>query len=120
MSNNTARPVLLVGSVPLESPRAVFDAVAVSLGGLVKRIPDGEVGERTQWIMWQTNVLKGAKGLEPGSSREIAPGYSMTLYRIPRGGKAADVEFGPLGYASAALDSYEDFKRLRAQGRIPD
>jgi hypothetical protein len=120
MSNSKARPVLLVGSVPLGSAGAVFEAVAASLEGLVKRIPDGEGGERTHWIMWQANVLKCAKGLEPGSSREIAPGYSMTLYRIPRGGKAADVEFGPLGYASAALNSYEDFKRLRAQGRIPD
>jgi hypothetical protein len=119
MSNNKARPVLLVGSVPLGSASAVFEAVAASLGGMVKRIPDGEVGERTQWIMWQANVLKCAKGLEPGSSREIAPGYSMTLYRIPQGARAADVEFGPLGYASAALDAYEDFKRLRAEGRIP-
>jgi hypothetical protein len=120
MSNNKGRPVLLVGSVPLGSSSAVFEAVAASLGGMVKRIPDGEVGERTQWIMWQANVLKCAKGLEPGSLREIAPGYSMTLYRIPEGGRAEDVEFGPLGYASSALDSYEDFKRLRAQGLIPD
>ena len=104
MSNNRARPVLLVGSIPLGSSRAVFEAVTASLAGIVKRIPDGEVGERTQWIMWQANVLKCAKGLEPGSSREIAPGYNMTLYRIPRGGKAIDVEFGPLGYASAALE----------------
>jgi hypothetical protein len=119
MSNNEARPVLLVGSVPLGSTHAVFEAVAASLGGLVRRIPDGEVGERTHWIMWQADVLRCAKGLEAGSSREIAPGYSMTLYRIPRGGKPADVEFGPLGYARAALNSYEDFKRLRTQGRIP-
>ena len=81
MSNSKARPVLLVGSVPLGSAGAVFEAVAASLEGLVKRIPDGEGGERTHWIMWQANVLKCAKGLEPGSSREIAPGYSMTLYK---------------------------------------
>jgi hypothetical protein len=120
MPNNKTRPVLLVGSVPLESSTAVFEVVAASLGGIVKRIPDGEVGERTQWIMWQANVLKSAKGLEPGSSREIAPGYSIALYRIPSGEKAASVEFGPLGYASAAIESYEGFKRLRAEGRIPN
>jgi hypothetical protein len=120
MSNSKARPVLIVGSVPLESSSAVMEAVAGSLGGLVKRIPDGEVGNRTHWIMYQQDVVKSAKGLVPGSSREIAPGYVMTLHKVPSGGKSADVEFGPLGYSAAALRSYEDFKRLRAQGKIPD
>jgi hypothetical protein len=120
MANGKARPVLLVGSVPLESSAAVIEVVAASLGGLVKRIPDGEVGSRTRWIMCQQDVVKSAKGLVPGSTREIAPGYVKYLYRVPGGGKSTDVEFGPLGYSASALKSYEDFVRLRAQGRIPN
>ena len=121
MSNNRARPVLLVGSIPLGSSRAVFEAVNASLAGIVKRIPDGEVGERTQWIMWQANVLKCAKGLEPGSSREIAPGYNMNFcYQdFPwRQGHRCGV--WPAGLCQCRPRTYEDFKRLRAQGRILD
>jgi hypothetical protein len=117
MPDTRARQVLLVGSVPLESSSAVFEAVAGSLGGLAKRIPDGETKERKDWIVWQADVMKHAKGLEPGSSRELQGGYHFTLYKVKNGG-AADVEIGPLGYAAAALKSYEDFNRLRAQGKI--
>lgn len=119
MTTNGTRPVLLLGSVPLESAGAVFETVAGTIGDLVKRIPDGEIGERTQWIMWQEGVVKAAKGVEPAATREIAPGYHFTTYRVKAGGTAAAVEFGPLGYAKAARRSYEEFKRLRAQGKIP-
>ena len=117
MPDTRARQVLLVGSVPLESSSAVFEAVAGSLGGLAKRIPDGETKERKDWIVWQADVMKHAKGLEPGGSRELQGGYHFTLYKVKNGG-AADVEIGPLGYAAAALKSYEDFNGLRAQGKI--
>src|SRR5271167_422 len=46
MNARVSRSVLLLGSVPLESPIAVFEAVAAALGGLARRIPDGETGER--------------------------------------------------------------------------
>ena len=71
MSEAQGRPVLLVGSVPLESPSAVFDEVGPKLGGLAKRIPDGETGARKDWIMWQAEVMKRTKGLEPGSTRDL-------------------------------------------------
>jgi hypothetical protein len=116
MSGTRARQVLLVGSVPLESSSAVFETVSSSLGGLVKRIPDGETKERKDWIVWQGNVIKNAKGLEPGGSRELQGGYHFTLYKV-KNGRTADIEIGPLGYAAAALKSYEDFKRLG--GKIP-
>jgi hypothetical protein len=119
MTTNEVRPVLLLGSVPLESSRAVFETVADALGDLAKRIPDGEVGARTQWIMCQEGVVKGAKGIEPAATREIAPGYHFTTYKVRSGGSAADVEFGALGYADAARHSYDEFKRLRAEGKIP-
>ena len=42
-----ARHVHLVGSVPLSGPREVFETVAAALGPRLKRIPDGETGERS-------------------------------------------------------------------------
>ena len=119
MTAKEVRPVLLLGSVPLQSAQAVFETIAGTVGDLVKRIPDGEVGERMQWIMWQEGVVKRAKGVEPAATREIAPGYHFTTYKVKSGGSAADVEFGPLGYAEAARHSYDEFKRLRTERKIP-
>ena len=79
MQDAKERPVLLVGSVPLGSSRAVFEAVGTKLGNLIKRIPDGETGARKDWIVWQADVFKNAKGLEPGSTRELQGGYHLTL-----------------------------------------
>ena len=46
------RHVHLVGSVPLRDAREVFKTVASVLGPRLKRIPDGETGERSDWITW--------------------------------------------------------------------
>ena len=116
MQDAKERPVLLVGSVSLGSSRAVFEAVGTKLGKLVKRIPDGETGARKDWIVWQADVFKNAKGLEPGSTRELQGGYHFILYKVKPG---ETVKFGPLGYAAAAINSYDDFKRARSEGKIP-
>jgi hypothetical protein len=93
------RPILLVGSVPLESSSAVFEAVGTKVGKLVKRIPDGETGARKDWVVWQGDVFKKAKGLEPGSTRDLQGGYRFILYKVKPG---QTVKFGPLGYPAAA------------------
>ena len=45
--------VHLVGSVPLESSQAVFSLASSILGNHLCRVPDGETGERINWISWQ-------------------------------------------------------------------
>jgi hypothetical protein len=115
MTDAKARSVLLVGSVPLDSSSSVFDAVGTRLAGLVKRIPDGETGVRKNWIEWQDEVMKGARGIEPGGTREIPGGVLFQLYKAKSG---ATIEFGPLGYAATAIRSYEDFKKSRAAGKV--
>ena len=116
MSGTKARPVLLVGSVPLESSKAVFEAVGTKLGKVIKRIPDGETGARKDWVVWQGDVFKNARGLEPGSTRDLQGGYRFILYKVKPG---ETVKFGSLGYAAAAIRSYEDFKRARSEGKVP-
>lgn len=111
------RNVLLVGSVPLESPSAVFEAVGDTLGGLVRRIPDGETGNRKDWVRWQDEAFAAASGLEPGEKRPLQGGYLFQLYKVGPGGPDA-VSFGPLGYAEFALASYETFTAARAAGHI--
>ncbi len=111
------RSVLLVGSVPLESSSAVFETVGARLGSLIKRIPDGETGVRKDWIGWQSGVMAQATGLTAASTRPLQGGYLFQLYRLA--GDPADVDFGSLGYAAAAVDSYAAFTKARDAGLIP-
>lgn len=115
MTEAKARPVLILGSVPLDSAATVFDAVGSKIGKLARRVPDGETGERFHWISFQNAILRQTKGLEPGDYYEVVPGWKVQRYKASPG---VAIEFGPLGYAAAALRSYEDFKRARIRGVI--
>jgi hypothetical protein len=117
-----ARSVLLLGSVPLSSAAEVFEAAGTALGELARRLPDGETGpQRLNWVGCQAAPFAAASGLEPGGTR-LVPGVEhapFTLYAIKPATGPAGVKFGPLGYADWAIQSYQDFKRLRAAGKIP-
>jgi hypothetical protein len=117
--NHKGRSVLLVGSVPLSSAEEVFEAISSELGKFVKRIPDGETGSRSLWIVCQSETMKGAQGLEVGGERQLQGGIRNPRYKIKEGQKPEDVKFGRLGYADNALESYKIFKRLQALGKIP-
>ena len=49
----TIKGAHLVGSVPLNNATEVFELTSTILGDHIKRIPDGETGERDHWIRWQ-------------------------------------------------------------------
>jgi methionine synthase II (cobalamin-independent) len=115
MVDRNARPILLVGSVPLDSSASVFELVGTRLGALVKRIPDGETGVRKNWIEWQADVMKRAKGLRPGGMRPVPGGDPFQLYDVKPG---ETIDFGSLGYAAEAMQSYQEFKKVRAAGKI--
>src|SRR3546814_2462676 len=110
-------PILLVGSVPLRDEQEVFSAVSGTLGDRIRAIPDGETGERTNWINWQKSVMDQAPMLEKRQHVEGYGAVQVDLYsRKPD--EASDAVFPPLGYASAALKSYRTFEKLLADGRI--
>jgi hypothetical protein len=44
---------LLVGSIPLSDAEDVFRTAADRLGSHLKRMPDGETGDRAGWVAWQ-------------------------------------------------------------------
>jgi hypothetical protein len=119
MNARGSRSVLLLGSVPLKSPTAVFEAVAAALGGLVRRIPDGETGERLFGITFQGERVRGAKGVDLLSERTMLDGTRRPVLAAKPGASTAAVKFAEAGYAEAALKSYAEFARLREAGTIP-
>jgi hypothetical protein len=110
-----ARPVLLVGSIPLQSSAEVFREVADRIGPLLKRVPDGETGERSAWTAWQGGVVEKAEGVVRSGERDLH-GMAYPTYSLKPDTQAKDIKFGPLGYASSARESYATFRRLREQG----
>src|ERR671936_881543 len=111
-----ARGVLLVGSVPLQSNEDVFRTTSASLGGRLRRIPDGETGERYYWIGWQVGVLDRQPELERIPPE---PGAYAPLPHFKLRPSAGTITFGPLGYADAAIASYAVFQRLKQAGTLP-
>jgi hypothetical protein len=107
------RSILLVGSIPLASAEEVFSAVAGALGTLAPRIPDGETGDRLGWIAWTRIHLRTLPALEAIGKR----GEPGPRFRIRDG--ARDIDLGPLQYAPVAIQSYAQFRALKAQGKIP-
>jgi ubiquinone/menaquinone biosynthesis C-methylase UbiE len=110
--------VHLVGSVPLRSAGDVFRLLGERLGDRVRRLPDGETGPRADWIVWQYPVLSSRPQFEvappaPGSYR------ALPRLRLRSGDEAAELRFGSLGYADAALASYQTFGPLKRDGVVP-
>ncbi len=89
-------------------------------------LPDGEVGERSIWIVCQAlRVFDGHPAIEtvqrPNGTADpsrpwIPSGLDdMWSFRVRPG---ATVEFDDLHYATWAIESYADFRRLRDTGVI--
>ncbi len=112
---------LLVGSVNFDDAETTMRTAAALLGPQLRRIPDGEVGKRFHWIMFQPDVLGEADGIERIGDEPIPfkAGIDARPLRIADGVDAAGIQLPPLGYADAAVESYAVFTRLRREGVVP-
>ncbi|MFF3027134.1 hypothetical protein [Microbacterium sp. NPDC057944] len=112
----------LVGSVNYDDAETTMRTASAILGRRLRRLPDGEVGTRFHWIMFQPDVLGQAEGIERVGDEPIPfrAGIDARPLRIAQGTDAAGIRLPALGYASAAIDSYAVFSRLRAAGEIAE
>ena len=115
----------LIGSIPLETSEQVFRTLAKELGPWLKRMPDGETGERSRWVYFQGLMLRAHPDMETDPT---VPPYKFVQWdgkvvreipqvRFKPGVDPAKVVF-ETGYDKAASASYEVFKRLQASGAI--
>jgi hypothetical protein len=114
------RNVYLVGSVPMASAQEVFEKVSAALGPRIKRIPDGETGERGDWITWLEPVFADNAAFQKSGEffRVHATGTGRERYTLRSGIRPQDVHFGNLFYGDIAKESYAVFKRLKDAGKI--
>lgn len=115
----------LVGSVPLSDAETVFRTVGGALNPFLRRITDGETGQRGRWIWFQREMLLEHPDMEVDTDE---PPYALyqwdgqllreTPYvRFKPGVDPTSVEFST-GYAEAALESFDLYARLQDDGVI--
>ena len=81
MNANPAH-MFFCGSIPLEHEVDVFNAPAEIGGERLRRVPDGELGDRRMWVIGQYAVLAASPALEFGPFP--ADGLTRrTCYQIP-------------------------------------
>jgi hypothetical protein len=112
------RGVHLVGSIPLGDAEDVFRAASTILGGRLRRIPDGETGERTNWIGWQARFIGSNPHFEKSTPdpNSYAP---LPRFKLRAPLSSGELSFERLGYADAARASYNVFVQLKQAGLIP-
>jgi hypothetical protein len=115
-----------VGSIPLESGEEVFRRLSGEVGAFLRRLPDGETGERLKWIRFQQAMLDEHPAIEVDATEPPLPvnqsdGTVLRMIervRLKPGVNPDDVAFDT-GYDRAALSSFGTFRRLREDGTIP-
>lgn len=124
-SSQTARDVFFVGSIALPDASSVFETIGRQFGPNVRRIPDGETGDRLGWMEWQSDVLAANPLLESAPSdgdwrNPTAPEQwkHRHWFRLKPGVDPGALSLGDVGYARNAIESYEKFAMHKRRGDI--
>ena len=109
------------GGVNLADTETVMREIASRVPRGVRRIPDGETGDRQNWIWFQLDKFLQTPGLEPDKPADLAV-ESAEYVQMPKVRltvDAGDIEWPNLGYADVYQDSFAIFDRLQGDGVIP-
>ncbi len=113
------------GSVNLSDAETVMREISARIPSGVRRMTDGETGERGYWIMFQIQKFMAMPEFEAASAPHEAYDTGDTeapttpQLRLADGVSATDVKWPDLGYARAYLQSFEVFRGLQEDGTIP-
>jgi hypothetical protein len=111
------------GSVNLPDTETVMREISSRIPAGVRRMTDGETGDRNYWISFQTRKFEQMPEFElvaSGKAYETSPDApEMPQLRLAEGASAATIDWPNLGYADAYTDSFATFDRLQQEGTIP-
>ena len=111
------------GSVNLPDAETVMREISARIPTGVRRITDGETGDRNYWISFQIAKFQQMPEFETVASgrayETAADAPDMPRLRLAEGASADTIEWPNLGYADAYTESFETFDALQQQGTIP-
>ena len=93
----------LTGSINVPTVEDAFTLVGARLQPGVTRVPDGEPGERANWVLTQ------AKHFLENPTLDVVDGRARVRAGVP-------VSFEPVDYHSVAAESYRKFVAARREG----
>jgi hypothetical protein len=109
------------GSVNLADGHTVMREITSRVPAGLRRIPDGETGDRGNWIFFQMQKFLLSPSLIPVRPLDAeAEGYEeLPRLRLADGVDPAEMSWPDIGYADAYRESYAIFAGLREEGVIP-
>jgi hypothetical protein len=109
------------GSVNLADSESVMREIVSRVPSGVRRIPDGETGDRGNWIFFQMQKFLQSPSLVAARPLDAVVGdyEQVPQLRLAEGVDPAEMRWPDPGYADAYLGSYAAFAALRGEGVIP-
>jgi hypothetical protein len=110
------------GSVNLPDAETVMREISSRIPNGVRRMTDGETGDRGYWINFQTSKFEQMPEFETvatGQAYETAAGApDMPQLRLTEGASAEMINWPNLGYADEYTKSFATFERMQNEGKI--
>src|SRR3954454_10883917 len=111
------------GSVNLPDAETVMREISSRIPTGVRRMTDGETGDRNYWISFQVAKFEQMPEFEVVASRRAseteAEAPAMPQLRLADCASAETIDWPNLGYADEYAKSFATFDRLQEQGAIP-
>jgi hypothetical protein len=111
------------GSVNLPDAETVMQEISSRIPTGVRRMTDGETGERGYWILFQIQKFLAMPEFESVTVHQAYETSSdapqMPQLRLAKGASADTLSWPNLGYADAYAESFAIFDRLQQDGTIP-
>jgi hypothetical protein len=111
------------GSVNLPDAETVMREISSRIPTGVRRMTDGETGDRNYWISFQIRKFEQMPEFELVASRRAyeteADAPDMPQLRLVEGASAETLDWPNLGYADEYTESFAVFDRLQEQGTVP-
>lgn len=116
----TNRNIYLVGSAPMRDEADMFATMSAAFGKRLRWVPDGETGDRLNWVTWLEPIFANSAALIQSDDifKLHASAQGFRRYKLKPGKSASDVSFDNLYYADVAKKSYATFAKLKAEGKI--
>lgn len=112
------------GSVNLPDAETVMREISSRVPRGVRRMTDGETGDRSSWIRFQIRKFQEMPEFQQVERTDSSlygtrAVSTMPLLRLAEGVEAEDVKWPDLGYADAYVESFQLFRALQEAGTIP-
>ena len=110
------------GSVNLPDGETVMREISARIPNGVRRMTDGETGDRNYWIHFQIRKFRQMPEFETvsGEPAPVADADAPPMYqlKLADGASADTIQWPDLGYAAEYAESFALFDRLQQEGTI--